>query len=104
MSALQPPTFETLFTAQACIMDCNIDTPQVIKEHRLLINVCLNDIDEMDVESLRKIDNNVSLVSDLQLAYKVWPFIHVIYISALTDEHDQASAFLGIWFRGLYPN
>lgn len=64
-------------------MDSKIDKPEVSKELFSLTFLWKNDVEKMDVESPRQLDQTISLVSDLRQAYKVWPFVDVIYIPDL---------------------
>lgn len=71
---------EMLSCSDVNFMDRNNDMVQVSKELFPVWNFCMNDIEWMHEESLRQIDPNISLVSDLRQVHKVWSFIRAIYI------------------------
>lgn len=59
-------------------------------------NLCLHDVEKIDVESQRQPDKNISLAFNWNQALRVWLLIDAICIHYLTETHHCGSPPLPI--------
>lgn len=104
LPTLPQPFLKMFFSAHSRFVDRTISITSLSTEYLNLIEICAEELEELQLDLKEEKDKYRTLINDLRHAINVWSLIDAIFISSIADQNSHLSHFLFGWFKLNYPD